>query len=1089
MVAILEKGEFNSDFHQMVDFIAASPLRYALTVKPTIFVSYIRQFWSTTRIETTDEGTHILAIVDGIQRTVSESSIRRNLKLRDEDGIVSIPDTELFENLTLMGPKSTGFNEFNNNIATALVCLATNRTYNYSKMIFDDEHASPVRDVSEGEACPTDSGFIADQDRATIAKSSTLPHDSTPRVTSPAADEGSVAAKQSGDDAPIKGRSINEWEAAAEKISNDSEKIARVLTSIDAATILAGGIDVPTGSDFIPTTGPPATVISTGSEVGPAASPIATRRKGNEVMVESDTPKKKRLQEQIDAQVARELEEKQEKEDMRMNEQIARDAEVARIHVEEELQGMIDSLDKSNETIAKYLQEYQDFASELPLEKRIELISDLVKYPDNYSKIIIYHLRRIHNIHQRSASSFHLAEEDFRLGNLKFVPKGKIDEVFGMPIPDKLISNNIKNAPYYNAYLEMVAKHDRKVTAKKEGKKKNASAKQLKSKLVVEKSSKLALASKPEATKERPSKASTAKTPKLKLTKEKSTKTTLPEQADKGKIIKVRKAKSPFQLVDEPNEEPTHSEPLNSNIKVTRRSTTNQFVLQRWTPVIEEASTSPSSQAQDDMFVNIIHDSPSPTNAETDAGVEFKKTNSGGDTKIMQFDKEKGKDMDDQVNLEEKTDELDQGQARSAPELEVVFMVTVPIHQASFLIPPISTLIINLSPPKPASSTKSPIFTATTTNLPPPTQPQSIIESDLAARVTLLEKKLFDLEQTNKTLDNMSQNLGSKVFNLELRDLPHKIDEVVPQVRKWLLQITYEALEASMERAQRDEFLAKNDKSHKRQHDDQDPPLPPPLDSDLSKRRRHDTGASGSSQPQAPQSSAWKKFDTREAPPSNNLILMMKDHTLEPAWVIPSSHIPDAEKNWANALATTYQAPAETYLLEKTGDMRTFMHWHCQQMGKTELTQAYFEGQAYEVVKSYYPNVIHLYKGSGHALSISKIKVACYVDFGLKLVLEHMWINEVYTYDISASYGISHWWFNRQKFYIDRHMADSSRKVVRTHMRILSVVTIKAFSRYRYDYLKEITLRRADYQEYTIAEKDFESLYPTDFEDLNLLLL
>nr|GFB97177.1 hypothetical protein [Tanacetum cinerariifolium] len=41
---------------------------------------------------------------------------------------------------------------------------------------------------------------------------------------------------------------------------------------------------------------------------------------------------------QIDAQVARELEEKQDREDMRMNEQIARDAEVARIHAEEEIQ-------------------------------------------------------------------------------------------------------------------------------------------------------------------------------------------------------------------------------------------------------------------------------------------------------------------------------------------------------------------------------------------------------------------------------------------------------------------------------------------------------------------------------------------------------------------------------------------------------------------------------------------------------------------------------------------------------------------------------------------------------------------------------
>nr|GFB41602.1 hypothetical protein [Tanacetum cinerariifolium] len=142
-------------------------------------------------------------------------------------------------------------------------------------------------------------------------------------------DREGVAAKQSRDDAPIKGRSINEGGAAAKRISNDSEEIARVLTSMDAATVLAGGIDVPTGSGFIPTAGPLATVISTGSEVGPTASPIVTRRKGKEeVMVEFDTLKKKKLQEQIDAQVARELEEQQEKEDMRKNEQIARDVQV-----------------------------------------------------------------------------------------------------------------------------------------------------------------------------------------------------------------------------------------------------------------------------------------------------------------------------------------------------------------------------------------------------------------------------------------------------------------------------------------------------------------------------------------------------------------------------------------------------------------------------------------------------------------------------------------------------------------------------------------------------------------------------------------
>nr|GFC09497.1 hypothetical protein [Tanacetum cinerariifolium] len=54
--------------------------------------------------------------------------------------------------------------------------------------IVDFVRASHIRDDSQGEACPTDSGFEADQDRSNIAKTSTLPSDSTPRVTSLAAD-------------------------------------------------------------------------------------------------------------------------------------------------------------------------------------------------------------------------------------------------------------------------------------------------------------------------------------------------------------------------------------------------------------------------------------------------------------------------------------------------------------------------------------------------------------------------------------------------------------------------------------------------------------------------------------------------------------------------------------------------------------------------------------------------------------------------------------------------------------------------------------------------------------------------------------
>nr|GEY91876.1 hypothetical protein [Tanacetum cinerariifolium] len=68
-----------------------------------ISLRLIPLFWSTARIETTDEGTKILAIVDGKPRKISESSIRRNLKLKDEVGISSLPNAEFFKNLTLMG--------------------------------------------------------------------------------------------------------------------------------------------------------------------------------------------------------------------------------------------------------------------------------------------------------------------------------------------------------------------------------------------------------------------------------------------------------------------------------------------------------------------------------------------------------------------------------------------------------------------------------------------------------------------------------------------------------------------------------------------------------------------------------------------------------------------------------------------------------------------------------------------------------------------------------------------------------------------------------------------------------------------------
>nr|GEV70832.1 putative ribonuclease H-like domain-containing protein [Tanacetum cinerariifolium] len=124
-----EKTGHNTDFHQIVDFLKASHIRYDLTISPTIYDSHIRQFWSIARIETTDQETKIIAIVDGKPRTISESSLRRQLKLNDEEGISSLPDAELFENLSLMGYNIL---PSQSNIATAVVCLATNKALQFT---------------------------------------------------------------------------------------------------------------------------------------------------------------------------------------------------------------------------------------------------------------------------------------------------------------------------------------------------------------------------------------------------------------------------------------------------------------------------------------------------------------------------------------------------------------------------------------------------------------------------------------------------------------------------------------------------------------------------------------------------------------------------------------------------------------------------------------------------------------------------------------------------------------------------------------------------------------------------------------------
>ncbi|GKA03245.1 hypothetical protein Tco_0676026 [Tanacetum coccineum] len=106
MVAYLHKSEGSEGFHQIVDFLTASHIRYALTKSLTNYVSLIEQFWQTATASTPENGDmEITATIDGKVKVVSEASIRRHLKLEDSDGISDLPTTEIFKQLALISPR------------------------------------------------------------------------------------------------------------------------------------------------------------------------------------------------------------------------------------------------------------------------------------------------------------------------------------------------------------------------------------------------------------------------------------------------------------------------------------------------------------------------------------------------------------------------------------------------------------------------------------------------------------------------------------------------------------------------------------------------------------------------------------------------------------------------------------------------------------------------------------------------------------------------------------------------------------------------------------------------------------------------
>ncbi|GJY52169.1 hypothetical protein Tco_0443016 [Tanacetum coccineum] len=186
----------------------------------------------------------------------------------------------------------------------------------------------------------------------------------------------------------------------------------------------------------------------------------------------------------------------------------------------------------------------------------------------------------------------------------------------------------------------------------------------------------------------------------------------------------------------------------------------------------------------------------------------------------------------------------------------------------------------------------------------------------------------------------------------------------------------YEALEASMKHANRDEFLAEKDK---------------------------EAPSSSSKQKSIPYSK--QPVEDVSIPDDMNISDLEDTNTAHlrkirtiPDWLKP---VPEEERP---------ATPEPEWLLRHTGDMSSFINWFCKWIGKKKLSKADLEGPTFKLLHDMSkPLLLEVLQTLGlieSALSISKLKASQYLDFGLEELVPSLWIESERDYDISAAYEI-----------------------------------------------------------------------------------
>ncbi|GKA48891.1 retrovirus-related pol polyprotein from transposon TNT 1-94 [Tanacetum coccineum] len=374
------------------------------------------------------------------------------------------------------------------------------------------------------------------------------------------------------------------------------------------------------------------------------------------------------------------------------------------------------------------------------------------------------------------SSPLHLSNEEYVLGYLKLSAKVTKREVFGMPIPNDLITDDIRDGQYYNEYLEKVAKHQRylageegsdpdspvpkpdKVTKAKETKKSKPSAP--KAAPIIELAA--AKASKSTSSQQPKPKPAPAKPQekKRKLVKETSDESSPAKRSKRGLVTKRRKPTSSLRLVDEfidegiPENEPRFDEEEADMQRAVEESLKDVYAAYQGPlpPVVfrepDFGRRQPLLEVQDEKATL--------ADVETDTEELLIPTEKSGEevsnTVVLGIYTGSSLDLMDegfiliaypnvQENLKLTVEEhfindkpFEAENEKITAETEAESMVSVTIQQDSSAIPPMTSPVIDLiSRPDspnvhwllPATTTTTAIVTATTTTtiLPPLPQP------------------------------------------------------------------------------------------------------------------------------------------------------------------------------------------------------------------------------------------------------------------------------------------------------------------------------------------------------------------------------